>query len=215
MGTKNSRSGLQFNPKGVTQGNTLVCPTTGNPIDTIVDNDGITRLAVDSSISLVAPPISVELDFKEDSVSIGDSVSCFKLKVEADGSINTNGASDASDGDNIAISSHPNQVFDADTGSITTAAVAEIFTFTSSDDDTKIMIMECVSETATLFTVKINGTAIRSRRSSSTQKNVEFVFREHRSLASGDVMTVDAEAEVFIANKAPYETFASLEGYIA
>lgn len=104
MGTKGSRSsGSQFNPKGVVQGNTLVDPNTGQPVDVIIDNVGVRRLAVDANITAQIPQIDVELDYEEDSVAVGDPNSNTILKINPDGSIDTNVQIDASSGDNIAI----------------------------------------------------------------------------------------------------------------
>lgn len=104
MGTKGTRSsGSQFNPKGVTQGNTLVDPNTGQPIDVVTDSEGTRRLAVDANITAQVPQIQVELDYEEDSVSIGDPNTDTTLKINPNGSIDANVEIDAADGDNIAI----------------------------------------------------------------------------------------------------------------
>lgn len=104
MGTKGTRSsGSQFNPKGVTQGNTLVDPNTGQPIDVVTDVQGTRRLAVDANITAQVPEIKVELDYNEDSVQIGDPNTGSTLKINPNGSIDANVEVDAADGDNIAI----------------------------------------------------------------------------------------------------------------
>lgn len=104
MGTKGTRSsGSQFNPKGVTQGNTLVDPNTGRPIDVVTDTQGTRRLAVDANISIDSTTINVDLDYNDDSVQVGDPNTGSTLKINADGSIDTNVQIDASGGDNIAI----------------------------------------------------------------------------------------------------------------
>ena len=92
MGTKGTNSsGLQYNPKGVTQGNTLVDPNTGLPISVTTDNTGTRRLAVDADIT--AGDITVEtrdLDASTDNVAIKDTVTGAKLKINVDGSIDSN-----------------------------------------------------------------------------------------------------------------------------
>lgn len=104
MGTKSTRSsGTQHNPKGVTQGVTLVDPKSGNPIDSVTDSNGVRRIAVDGNFTAQNVQATVELDYQEDSVSIGDDVSGNKLKIENDGSINANVEVDAADGDNIGL----------------------------------------------------------------------------------------------------------------
>lgn len=105
MSTKGTRSsGSQFNPKGVTQGNTLVDPNTGQPIDVITDGQGIRRLAVDATLE--AGDLQVDtrpLDASTDNVAIKDPVSGTILKINPDGSIDTNVEIDAAGGDSIAI----------------------------------------------------------------------------------------------------------------
>ncbi len=104
MATKSTRSsGTQHNQRGVTQGNTLVGPRSGLPFDEIVDSAGKRRLAVDANFTAQNVQASVELDFNEDSVSLGDPDTGAILTIEPDGSINANVAVDAGDGDNIAI----------------------------------------------------------------------------------------------------------------
>lgn len=104
MGTKSNRSsGTQHNPKGITQGVTLVDPKSGNPIDSVTDSNGVRRIAVDGNFTAQNVQATVELDYQEDSVSIGDDVSGNKLKIEDDGSINANVEVDAADGDNIGL----------------------------------------------------------------------------------------------------------------
>lgn len=104
MGTKSDRSsGSQHNPRGVTQGVTLVDPKSGNPVDTVTDTNGVRRIAVDGNFTAQNVQATVELDYQEDSVSIGDDVSGNKLKIEDDGSINANIEADAADGDNIGL----------------------------------------------------------------------------------------------------------------
>lgn len=97
-------SGLQFNPKGVTQGNTLVDYRTGNPISVKTDSFGNQRLCVDASLTIDTVEVDVRsLVATRDSIAIKDTISLNSLKVETDGSINTNCAIHAADGDNIAI----------------------------------------------------------------------------------------------------------------
>lgn len=105
MGTKSNRSsGTQHNPKGVTQGVTLIDPKTGNPIDTVEDSQGVKRLAVDANFTAQNVQATVELDYNEDSVQIGDPNTGATMVVNEDGSIDANVEIDAGDGDNIAIS---------------------------------------------------------------------------------------------------------------
>jgi hypothetical protein len=214
VATKSIRSsGTQFNARGVTQGNTLVDPITGLPVDVIEDSEGVKRLAVDSNVTAVIDNVSVDLDPDTDGVYIGDQNTGTSMTVNPDGSIDSNVEVDAADGDNIAISSHPNQVFAAADDTLTTANFEEIFSYVSSDDATRLIRIETTAAANSVFRVKINGTAIRQRRSSSLEKNVEFEFKEHRPLASGDELTVEAKIETRVVST--YETFTSIEGYLA
>jgi hypothetical protein len=122
MGTKSHRSsGSQFNPKGVTQGVTLVCHHTGDPIDCIEDVNGVRRLAVDAQVSATIGEVNVDLngvDPNGDSVHLVDATTGNKMKVNADGSLDVNIESDAADGDNIAISDGTNTVVVNPNGSL-------------------------------------------------------------------------------------------------
>lgn len=105
MSTVSNRSaGTQKTQRGIAQGNVLLDPISGLPIDVIEDSSGKKRLAVDANFTAQNVQAEVDLDFVEDSVSIGDSSTGNTLTIESDGSINTNVKVDAADGDNIAIS---------------------------------------------------------------------------------------------------------------
>lgn len=137
MGTKSTRSsGTQHNPKGVTSGVTLVDPKSGDPIDTVTDTNGIKRLAVDGNFTAQNVQVNVELEYAEDSVSIGDDVSGNKLKIEGDGSINSNVKVDAGDGDNLGIKAQERNLSPDDTkyNKRVTAVVGSVDTDTISID---------------------------------------------------------------------------------
>lgn len=217
-GVKSTRSsGTVHTPRGVNQGEVLIDSNSGLPISVIEDTVGNKRLAVDANISAQDIQINVDLDFVEDGVHIGDPVSGDILKVESDGSINVNTEVDALDGDNVSISAHPvtDQIFDESAFSIITASNVEIYSFTSVNNDTRILHIECTAQTSSTFQLKINGAVKRELRSSPDKRNVIFEFKEHRALLSGDTITIDAEVDRFIGNKAPYRTFTALEGYLA
>ena len=213
MGTKSNRSsGTQHNPKGVTQGNTLVDYRTGDPISVVTDGSGNRRLAVDANVTASIGNINVDLDFNEDSVQIGDPNTGFTLKINTDGSIDANIEIDAADGDNVAISSHPNQIFAQLADTITTNAFEQIFSYTSTSDRTRIINITSTVSTPSLIIIKINGTIVRELWTSSIERNAIFDFKENRQLQNGDILTVEAKVERFIHNT--YETFTSLEGYL-
>lgn len=213
MGTKGNRSsGTQHNPKGVTQGNTLVDYRTGEPISVTTDSNGLRRLAVDANVTASIGNIDVDLDFNEDSVQIGDPNTGFTLKINTDGSVDANVEIDADDGDNIAISAHPLQIFSQAADTITTANFEEIFTYTSIDNRTRIVSVVSTVSTPSLIRIKINGTIVRQFWTSPTERNAIFHFKENRPLLNGEILTVEAKVDRLIYST--YETFTSMEGYL-
>lgn len=212
MGTKSTRSsGTQHNMRGVAQGNTLVDPVTGLPIDVLVDNEGVRRLAVDTEITVDGITVTTEpLTPLVDGVHIGDEEGDL-LEINPDGSINVNTAVDASDGDNIAISAHALPIFDEAADTITTASYEEVYSYTATAD-TNIEGIEATSDTTSTFRVKVNGITVKEKRSSAVEKNVVFEFKEHRVLQNTDVISVEARVNRF--RRTSYETFVSLEGYL-
>lgn len=214
MGTKNTRSpGSQFTGKGVVQGSSLVSPIDGLPVAVIVDTNGVHRLAVDAD--LTADNITVDirdLNYKTDSITIGDANTNATLLVNSDGSIDVNSVSSAQSGDSIAISAHPNQIFDEASGTITTTSFTQIYTYTSTNDLTRITHVESTAETPSTFVLKINGIIKRTLRSSPMERNIDFKFEENRTLLNGDILTVEAQVDRLIYTS--YATFTSLEGYL-
>lgn len=212
MSTKSNRSsGTQHNARGVTQGNTLVDPYSGLPIDVIVDSEGKRRLAVDAKITAQIGELVVELDYNNDSVQIGDPNTGFTLKINPDGSIDSNVEIDAADGDNVAISSHPLQISAENADIITTANFEEIFSYTSSSGNTRINVVECTVSTASEVRLLLNGVVKRVLRTSSLERNAVFRFDEHMAVPNGQSVTVEARVDRLILNQ--YETFVSLQGY--
>lgn len=88
MGTSRS-PGTQKTPKGPVQGTSLVDTSSGLPID-VVERAGKKRLAVDAEISANIEQVTVDLDYSEDSVQIGDPNTNKTLKINVDGSIDAN-----------------------------------------------------------------------------------------------------------------------------
>lgn len=214
MATKSTRSsGSQINQRGVAQGNTLVDPKTGLPIDVVVDSKGVRRLAVDSTITLSGVTLDVALTVPDDGVHIGNPSTGDILLINPDGSINANVKVDAKDGDNVAISGHSAPIFAEQANTLTNTSYTQIFTYTSVNANTKIIKLECTCETTTNFRVKIGSTIIKVLRSSPIERNIMFRFDEHRPLLTGNVLSVEAQVErQFFAS---YDTFVSMEGYIA
>lgn len=210
--TSNRSSGTQINKRGITQGNTLVDPISGLPIDVIEDGDGKKRLCVDSTLEVGSISVDVDLIPADDQVGIGDPDTGDFLKVESDGSINVNIKADSETGDTVAIGAHKVSLFDESAGEITAPVFTEIYSFTSTDSGTRIIALEMTAQTPCIFVIKLNGNTIRMLRSSSLERNMVCHFREPRALPTGATLTVEARVEKM--NLSTYSTFTSLEGYI-
>lgn len=219
MATKSNRSsGTQHNARGVTQGNTLVGPQSGLPIDEIVDSAGKRRLAVDANFTAQTVQATVELNVDEDGVHIGDPDTGFTLQIEADGSINANVEVDAADGDNIAIhdaqghelninpdgsinvvltQSNPGDLlsFYNEVTAVAASILTTVQTYTAPVGKTSYLQKIEVSGTNIAeYTVSVNATLKDKKRTYfSGDLNLDFIFAETGTglpLAVGDVVTV-------------------------
>lgn len=137
-----------------------------------------------------------------------------------DASLNVGGISvdfDAKDGDNISISAHPSPIFSEATNTITTSNYEEIFSYTSTDNLTRIIALDVVVSTSATVVAKINGTIVKTKRSSALNKNITILFHEHRPIPNGSVLTVEAKVDLVCGRQIwpTYETFTSMDGYIA
>jgi len=94
---------------------------------------------------------------------------------------------------------------------MTALAYATIFTFTSTDPDTKLIQVHCTAETTSDFQLLLNGSPIMVKRTSPLERNIVFEFKQARTLNTGDVLTVQGRPERMF--RASYETFVSMEGY--
>jgi hypothetical protein len=196
----------------VAQGNTLVDPKTGLPVDVVVDSTGKRRLCVDTTVTFDGSGLNVDLDPAEDGVYIGNAAGDILL-INPDGSINTNVTVDAKGGDNIAVSAHSAPIFAEQAETITNLNYKEIFAYTSTNVNTKVINIECICDTPAVFRIKIDGVVKKMLRSSALEKNVVFKFEEHRPLNTAQKLTV--EAKIDRQFQPSYDTFVSLEGYIA
>jgi hypothetical protein len=122
---------------------------------------------------------------------------------------------DAKDNDNIAISAHPFPIFSEASSSLASAGYQQIFSYVSTNSNTRIVYINVAVATNSNVRVKINGVVKREYRTNAIDRQAEFVFYEHRPLPLGVTISVEAEAEKFLSNNAPYSTFTALEGYIA
>lgn len=218
MGTKNKSSGSQHNARGVAQGNTLVGPRTGLPIDEILDSNGVRRLAVDANFVAQNVQATVDLDVAGDGVHIGDPDTGFTLQIESDGSINANVEVDAADGDNIAIhdaqgdeldinpdgslnvvvtSSNPGDLktFYNEVTAVPNSILTTIITYTAPFGKVSyIQKAEVSGNNVAEYTVELNSVVIDKKRTwFSGGLDNKFVFAETGTgykLAVGDVITV-------------------------
>lgn len=219
MATKGNRSsGTQVTKRGINQGNVLVGPNTGLPIDEVEDSNGVRRLAVDANFTAQNVDAHVELDFEEDSVAIGDPDSGNVLGIENDGSINANVAVDAADGDNIAIhdndgdelainpdgsinvnltQSNPGDLksFYNEITAVATSVLSTIQTYTAPVGKTTFLQkIEVSGSNIAEYTVEINAAVQDKKRTYfSGPLNAEFRFVETGTglpLQVGDVVTV-------------------------
>lgn len=147
--------------------------------------------------------IDIKFQLDGDPVSIVDSDG-HELNVNADGSVDVNGS--------FTVDAHANQIFSENADTLTTAAFEEIFTYTSTNNATHIVKVECTVAQPCTFNLKINGVIKRVLRSSSVERNVMFEFREPQNLASGIVISV--EARVGRKFSLDPDTFVSLQGYV-
>lgn len=219
MATKSNRSsGTQLNARGATQGNTLVGPRSGLPIDEVVDINGVRRLAVDAALTLDTVSINID-DLKpdKDQVGIGDPESGYTLEIESDGSINANVQVDASDGDNIAISDGTNTLSINPDGSINVNVTTsnpgvvkntynEISSLASGISTTIVTYTAPISKITSLEIIEVSGTNIaeytvlingikqaKKRTYFGAELNQEFLFAQGAAgfpLSIGDVVTV-------------------------
>jgi hypothetical protein len=120
---------------------------------------------------------------------------------------------DAKTGDNISISAHLNPLFAEASSSLTLSTYQQVFSYTSTNANTRISaIISSISTTANAV-VKINGTIIRKFRTSPSERQASFIFYEHRPLPLGAVLTVEVQPDRTI--NSPFDVFTSLEGYLA
>lgn len=80
-----------------------VDPVTGVSANIITDGAGVNRVAVDANFYAQNVQVSADLDSDEDAVAVEDPDTGAHIRVELDGSINTNTEIDATDGDNIGL----------------------------------------------------------------------------------------------------------------
>lgn len=243
MGTKGATgAGIQHTQRGPVQGVHLVGPS-GEPIGAVLDGSGTLRLAVDADVSIVDPVIGVDIDAASgDNIAIADSTGTNFVTVNADGTLfmrlldesgiafsaanplpvevpaglDINVEIDAADGDNIALSGHPTQVFSEATVAVTTTAFTTILSFTPAVDDTNIVMLEIAGPVEALARVRLNGTEIRRKYINAQNPTVDFRFKEPRRINMVDTIDIQVRSQKaipgFMAGGADF--FASLQGFV-
>jgi hypothetical protein len=158
------------------------------------------RIRVDSTLSLDGGDLNITLDHTEDSVRIGNGVSEDYLTINSDGSINA------------TLVPNDNPLFDEGSSVINSTTWVSIYSYTSTDDNTRIINLECNCSTTAKFRVKIDGSIKRLRRGSPLQRTVDFEFKQPRPLLNGEIIEVECQVEDLDKNNA--DTFVALEGFI-
>lgn len=158
------------------------------------------RIRVDSTLSLDGGDLNLQLSHTEDSIRIGNGVTEDYLAINPDGSIY------------VSEVPHSSQIFNENNATINTTNWVVIYSYTSINDDTRIVNLECNCSTTADFRVKIDGAIKRFRRSSPLERTVDFKFKEARPLLTGEVLTVECKVEDLDHNNV--ETFVALEGFI-
>lgn len=215
MSTKsNKSSGTQHTQRGVNQGNVIVGPKSGLPIDEIVDGNGKRRLAVDAALTLDTVTVETDdLTAIDDAVRLEDPDTGAHVRVEANGSLNANVEVDAADGDNIAVhDSDGNELKINPDGSINTNIVVTTGTILSffneissvaSGINTPILTYTVpLGKTDLLEQIEVSGTNIaayevylnstifaRKRTYFGSSLNELFTFSGYKLLA-GDTVVV-------------------------
>lgn len=127
------------------------------------------------------------------------------------GSINVD--LDAKTGDNVSISGHLNPLFAEAGYSLTLPTFDQVFSYTSTNANTKISAVITAVSTTSSAVLKINGTIIRKLRISPAERQASFIFYEHRPLPLGAILTIEVQPDRM--HNAPFDVFTSFEGYIA
>lgn len=138
-----------------------------------------------------------------DSVQVGDGVEI--IEVNPDGSINVVVLTAPVANNPIHVQNTHN--IDQDT------SFEEIFSFTSTDNATIILQVECTGGTFAHYRLKVNGTIKREQRSTPTNSNVEFIFEQPLPLVNTIKLTV--EAKIFALHPpfaSDHDFFTSLGG---
>lgn len=124
-----------------------------------------------------------------------------ELTINPDGSINVN----------IVTGGNLSPVYAQEETSLTSpASNTPVFSFTPSQNMT-LSVLHLTASTEAIFTVTLNGDAIRMARTSTGTPNVTVDFKLPRTLTTSDTLTVEVTIQRQF-NPNTYTTFVALEG---
>lgn len=108
---------------------------------------------------------------------------------------------------------NPLHIFDEKT--FIAIATVTVLSFTSVDDDTRIRVINCTSNTHGLYTLKIDGGVIdRLRSDTFTGNNARFDFGEPQELLLNETLTVEYLPERLLAFIGTGEVSSSISGFL-
>lgn len=114
---------------------------------------------------------------------------------------------------NIRIAAHQSPIHDQAAGSVTTdASYSVIYTYTSTDNRTRVLHVEASAGTFGHYRIKIDGIIVRELHTTGSIPNANFIFFEPRTLTDTQVLTV--EFKPYRLRAASQATFTALEGYV-
>lgn len=119
---------------------------------------------------------------------------------------------DAQDGDNVAISAHPDPIFAQNEDSLTDLLPKSVFSYTSTNSNTRVIALNVTADTPVMLKVLLNGIEIRRHFTSPMERNAHIVFEENRPIPTGT--TISVVAQLFRQFCPSYSVFTSMEGYL-
>lgn len=124
---------------------------------------------------------------------------------------------DADIGSNIAISRHQNPIrvkaeVDFVAADLDTTAYTEIFTYTSTDDKTRLRRITVKADTFGTFRLKKEGDVEEYFKTSFSERNCKFIFLEDIDLANGEQISIEFVPERI--RLTDYNFFMRVEGYL-
>ena len=104
----------------------------------------------------------------------------------------------------------PNPFFSHGADTVSTTSFEEVFTYTSTNDNNKILLVEVTVGTHARVRIKIDGITVRERR--TVWGNATFEFPACRPLLNMEVISVDVKVNRLCSNS-PYNVFTALSAF--